>query len=89
MEGIKTGLYRHFKGGTVFVYAVEKASEDGACPRVGYIGMQDEKCCSRPLDDFQKVVKGVDGKDVPRFSLVKEAKVDMQTVVPNEFKIEK
>ena len=24
MEEIKTGLYRHFKGGTVFVYGIEK-----------------------------------------------------------------
>lgn len=86
MEEFKTGLYKHFKGGTVFVYALEKASEDGACPRVAYIGMQDGKCYSRPLDNFQELVKNADGQDVPRFSLVKEAKVDMGKLVPSHIK---
>lgn len=89
MEEIKTGLYRHFKGGTVFVYGVEKASEDGACPRVGYVGMQNGQLCSRPIDDFCKLVKNSDGNMVPRFSLVKEAKVDMQSVIPKDLKSEK
>ena len=89
MEEIKTGLYRHFKGGTVFVYGVEKASEDGACPRVGYVGMQNGQLCSRPVDDFDKMVKDGDGKMVPRFSLVKEIKVDMQSIIPKNLRSEK
>ncbi len=89
MEEFKTGLYRHFKGGTVFVYTLEKASEDGASARVGYIGLQDGKCCSRPIDDFQKLVKNAEGEEVYRFSLLKEVKVDMTAIVPKEFKNEK
>ncbi len=86
MEEIKTGVYKHFKGGTAFVYTVAKASEDGACPRVEYIGLQDGKTYSRPVDNFLQKVANAEGETVPRFSLVEEVKADVSNLVPSKFK---
>ena len=73
---IKTGIYKHFKGGTVLVYGTETFSEDKST-LVKYIGLQDRKLYARPADDFCGF-KEIDGNNVPRFALVKEIKIDLQ-----------
>ena len=72
---IKTGIYKHFKGGTVLVYGTEIFSEDKST-LVKYIGLQDRKFYSRPADDFCGF-KEIDGKQVPRFALVKSIEIDL------------
>ena len=73
---ISTGIYKHFKGGTVLVYGTETFSEDKST-LVKYIGLQDHKLYARPVDDFCGF-KEIDGNNVPRFALVKEIKIDLQ-----------
>ena len=48
---IKTGIYKHFKGGTVLVYGTETFSEDKST-LVKYIGLQNNELYARPADDF-------------------------------------
>ena len=72
---IKTGIYKHFKGGTVLVYGTETFSEDKST-LVKYIGLQDRKFYARPASDFCGF-KEIDGNNVPRFALVKEVKIDL------------
>ncbi len=73
---IKTGIYKHFKGGTVLVYGTEAFSEDKST-LVKYIGLQNKELYARPASDFCGF-KEIDGKQVPRFALVKEVKIDLQ-----------
>lgn len=72
---IQTGIYKHFKGGTVFVFGTSKFSEDDSI-LVNYIGLQNGEICSRPISSFQDL-KTLDGVEVPRFKLVKEVDVDL------------
>lgn len=73
---IKTGIYKHFKGGTVLVYGTETFSEDKST-LVKYVGLQNKEFYARPAEDFCGF-KEIDGKQVPRFALVKEIKIDLQ-----------
>lgn len=76
---IKTGIYKHFKGGTVLVYGTETFSEDKST-LVKYIGLQNKELYARPVDDFCGF-KEIDGKQVPRFALVNEIKIDLQQIL--------
>ena len=73
---IPTGIYRHYKGGTVLVFSTSKFSEDDTI-LVNYIGLQNNKICSRPIESFLDSVV-VDGESKPRFSLEKEIKIDLE-----------
>ena len=73
---IKTGIYKHFKGGTVLVYGTEAFSEDKST-LVKYIGLQNKELYARPASDFCGF-KEIDGNNVPRFALVKEINIDLQ-----------
>ena len=64
---IKTGIYKHFKGGTSLVIGLSDSSDKNT--RVLYIGMQDKKYHDRPLDEFFDQVE-VKGEKVARFSLI-------------------
>ena len=72
---ISTGIYKHFKGGTVLVYGTETFSEDKST-LVKYIGLQDRKFYARPVDDFCGF-KEIDGNNVPRFALVQPIEIDL------------
>ena len=48
---IQTGIYRHFKGGTVFVYGTAESSENDEV-LVLYFGLQDKKHHARPYKSF-------------------------------------
>ena len=76
---IKTGIYKHFKGGTVLVYGTETFSEDKST-LVKYIGLQNKELYARPADDFCGF-KEIDGNNVPRFALVKEIKIDLPQIL--------
>ena len=76
---IKTGIYKHFKGGTVLVYGTETFSEDKST-LVKYIGLQNKELYARPASDFCGF-KEIDGKQVPRFALVNEIKIDLQQIL--------
>lgn len=69
---IKNGIYRHFKGGEVFVFATAKTPEDTI--DVLYRGMQNDKIYVRSLESFLDEVKNADGETVQRFKLIAEVK---------------
>ena len=81
---IKTGIYKHFKGGTVLVYGTETFSEDKST-LVKYIGLQNKELYARPADDFCGF-KEIDGNKVPRFALVQKIDININEFV--EGKIE-
>ena len=67
---VKNGVYRHFKGGEVLVFGIAKTPEDGV--DVLYLGMQNGKIYSRPIESFLDEAKNSDGAIVNRFVLEKE-----------------
>lgn len=72
---VKNGLYKHFKGGEVFVFGTAKTPEDGI--DVLYKGMQNGKIYARPVESFLDEVQNAEGKTVKRFELVKEYDIDL------------
>ena len=69
---VKNGIYKHFKGGEVFVFGTAKTPEDTI--DVLYKGMQNGKIYARPLESFLDEVKNADGETVQRFRLALETK---------------
>ena len=76
---VKTGLYKHFKGGEVFVFGMAKTPEGSL--DVLYKGMQNGEIYARPLESFDNKVKNADGEVVNRFELIKEAKIDLANII--------
>lgn len=75
---LKTGIYQHFKGGTVLVIGLSASSDDNQ--RVLYIGMQDKTFHDRPLSEFLgTTVK--DGKEIQRFSLVEPIEITTDAIL--------
>ena len=73
---IKFGMYKHFKGGEVFVFGTAKTPEGNTT--VLYVGMQNGEIYSRPIESFLDDVKAVNGEGtVKRFRLVKESDVNI------------
>ena len=79
---IENGLYKHFKGGEVFVFGTAKTPEDTI--DVLYKGIQNGKIYARPLDSFLDEVKNADGEIVKRFSLVQKADIDLIKLIDSE-----
>lgn len=71
---IKSGIYKHFKGKESFVIGVASHSDNESL-FVIYQGLQDNKLHARPYESFKEYVD-YEGKQVPRFSLVKEIEID-------------
>lgn len=67
---IKNGLYKHFKGGEVFVFGTAKTPEGSF--DVLYYGMQNGEIYARPIESFLDETKNKDGEVVPRFRIIKE-----------------
>ena len=67
---VKNGIYKHFKGGEVLVFATANTPEDSI--DVLYQGLQNGKIYARPLESFCDEVKNADGEIVQRFKLVQE-----------------
>ena len=63
----QTGIYQHFKGGTVLVVGLSVSSDDQQ--RVLYIGVQDKTFHDRPLEEFSDIVVK-SGQEFKRFKLV-------------------
>lgn len=76
---IKTGVYKHFKGGTVLVYGLAFSSENNE-PLVLYVGMQDKTHHARPLNSFVEVVK-FNNQNVNRFSLVEAIELNLNNEI--------
>ena len=75
---LKTGIYQHFKGGTVLVVDLS-ASSDGN-QRVLYIGLQDKTFHDRPLDEFlDKTIR--DGKEIQRFTLIEPIEITLVVIL--------
>ena len=51
---LETGIYRHFKGGTSFVYGLSKAADDTT--QVLYIGMEDKQFHNREISEFFEII---------------------------------
>ncbi len=81
---VKTGIYRHFKGGEVFVFGTAKTPEDTI--DVLYRGMENGKIYARPLDSFLDEVKNADGLAVPRFKLEREISIDLMQFLDSYIK---
>ena len=73
---IKTGIYKHFKGRKSLVFGTAKHSDDDSV-LVLYKGLQDGQFYARPYNSFVELVSDAKGNKVPRFSLVKEIKIDL------------
>ncbi len=67
---IKTGVYKHFKGGQVLVLCCAKHSDRDEVVVV-YKGLNDGKFYARPLESFCQIVE-YNNQQVERFSLLKE-----------------
>jgi len=80
---IQTGIYRHFKGGTVFVYGTAESSENDEV-LVLYIGMQDKKHHARPYKSFTESVEK-DGKTFNRFTLEKPVNFSVDKKIEEDF----
>lgn len=78
---IKNGIYRHFKGGTVLVFSTSNYSENDTI-LVNYLGLQNNKIYSRPIDSFSDNVN-IDGIIKPRFSLEKELNINITEFLLN------
>ena len=67
---IKNGLYKHFKGGEVFVFGTAKTPEGSF--DVLYYGMQNGEIYARPIESFLDETKNAEGETVQRFVLISE-----------------
>ena len=67
---IKNGLYKHFKGGEVFVFGTAKTPEGSF--DVLYYGMQNGEIYARPIESFLDETKNAEGELVQRFKLIRE-----------------
>lgn len=80
---IKTGIYKHFKGGYVMVLFTAKHSDRDEI-EVVYKGLNNGKYYARPVNSFVEMVENESGESVPRFSLAtkEEAKqyIDSQEI---------
>lgn len=85
MDNIKAGVYRHYKGGQVFVIGSAKHSETNE-ELVAYIGMQDKRLHFRPLNSFVETIN-CDNKMVNRFCLEKIIEFDISSVLNEVGKI--
>lgn len=79
---VDNGIYKHFKGGEVFVFGTAKTPEDTI--DVLYKGLQNGKIYARPLDSFLDEVKNAEGKTVKRFSLVQKSEIDLSGFVDSK-----
>lgn len=77
---LETGIYKHFKGGTVLVIGLSASSDDKQ--RVLYIGMQDKTFHDRPLDEFLDMTIR-DNKEIQRFTLVEPIEITSDTILNN------
>ncbi len=68
---IKTGIYKHFKGRESLVIGVAKHSDSNS-DLVIYKGLQDGNLYARPYESFIEKVTDENGKEFPRFKLIKE-----------------
>ena len=75
---LETGIYRHFKGGTSFVYGLSKAADDTT--QVLYIGMEDKQFHNREISEFFEIINNK-GVQVERFTLVEPIKVTPETIL--------
>ncbi len=65
---IKSGIYKHFKGGYVLVLFTAKHSDREEI-EVVYKGLNNGKFYARPLPSFVEIVQNEEGVEIPRFSL--------------------
>ena len=68
MEDIRSGIYRHFKGGYVLVLFTAKHSDRDEV-EVVYKGLNNGKYYARPVPSFVDMVTNEAGESVPRFTL--------------------
>ena len=64
---VKSGVYKHFKNGQVYVITTAKHS-DREETEVVYLGLNNGKCYARPIESFMEQVKNAEGNIVPRFT---------------------
>ena len=72
---IKTGFYKHFKGGYVLVLFTAKHSDRDEV-EVVYKGLNNGKYYARPVESFIDIVKDEQGNEVSRFSPATEKEVE-------------
>lgn len=70
-ESLQSGIYEHYKGKRYEVLGVARHSETLGSFAVYRAMYGDHGLWIRPLDMFLETVE-VDGKQVPRFSLIKD-----------------
>lgn len=78
---IKSGVYKHFKGGHVLVYFIAKHSDRDE-QLVVYQGLNNGKHYARPVESFMDIVENSNGEKVGRFVL---ADNDISELLKNEF----
>ncbi len=76
---IKTGLYKHFKGGTSLVLCTAKHS-NGTDIMVIYFGLQTKEFYARPLEQFIDKFD-VNGTPTPRFEFIQEVSPEEQNKI--------
>lgn len=76
IEGVKPGIYRHYKGGTYLVLGValhsETLEEMVLYKHLGDDGKPGEEYWVRPRAMFLEQVE-VDGKEMPRFEYLRDS----------------
>lgn len=78
---IQTGIYQHFKGGTVFVYGTAESSDNNTI-LVLYQGLQDNVHHARPYTSFNETIEK-DGKTIKRFTLIKSISIEIDKQIEN------
>lgn len=68
-------IYKHFKGGYVYVLCLAKHS-DREETEVVYKGLNNGKIYARPIESFCDFVKAPDGKTTTRFSPATQFETD-------------
>ena len=68
MDTVKSGIYKHFKGGFVLVLFVAKHSDRDEM-EVVYVGLNNGKYYARPIESFNEQVQDENGNLVSRFCL--------------------
>ena len=79
---IKSGVYKHFKGGYVSVLFVAKHSDRDE-QLVVYQGLNNGKYYARPVTSFLDIVENADGEKVGRFAFADSD--DISELLKNEF----
>ena len=68
---INTGVYKHFKGGFVYVLFTAKHSDREEIVVV-YKGLNNGKFYARPIESFIEIVNDSEGKETQRFIFIKK-----------------